>query len=95
MAIILNDLGFAMKATYCEVGDEKRSIVKMPMTDKGKKSHSGKVALRQDADGKFYTIDNLESDDDTLLQPVFEDGKLLREDTFQAIRARLGDELKL
>lgn len=90
-----DDLGFAMKATYCEVGDEKRSIVKFPMTDKGKKSHSGKVALRKDAAGNMYTIDNLDSDTDTLLQLVFEDGKLVREDTFQNIRARLGDELKL
>jgi nicotinamide phosphoribosyltransferase len=89
-----DDLGFAIKATYVEVGEERRSIVKFPMTDKGKKSHSGKVALRKNISG-FYTVDNLTDDSDSFLEDVFLDGKLVRETSFQEVRARIGDELKL
>lgn len=89
-----DDLGFAIKATYVEVGDDHRSIVKFPMTDKGKKSHQGKVALRKSITG-FRTVDNLTDDSDSYLEDIFIDGKLVRETTFQEIRTRIGDDLKL
>lgn len=90
-----DDLGFALKATYCEVNGEKRSIVKWPMTDKGKRSHQGKIALRIDTDGRYYTVDNLEDDSDSLLKTVFLDGKLVNEQSFNEIRERLLPKFKV
>lgn len=84
-----DDLGFALKATYCEINKEKRSIVKWPLTDKGKRSHQGRIALRLNSEGKYYTIDNLQDDNDTLLKTVFLDGKLLNPQTFNDVRNRL------
>lgn len=67
-----DDLGFAVKATYCEVNGKKVQIFKDPVTDPGKKSHKGKLKVIKTKDG-FETIDNIEDDSDTALELVCKD----------------------
>lgn len=83
-------LGFAIKATHCIVDGEDRDIVKDPITDHGKKSHKGYLALRQE-NGKYVTVDQLTEDqaNDTLLETVYLNGELVKEQTFSEIRNRL------
>ena len=74
-------LGWAMKATYCEVNGEGRAITKDPITDDGtKKSHSGILKVIQEN----YTYKVLQNQtweqfhvDDNELKLVFKDGKII------------------
>lgn len=90
--------GFAMKATYVIVNGEERLIFKDPKTDDGlKKSQRGRVAVVKDEYGNItcvdgldresYAVDGLQHFD--LLEPVFEDGELLRDESLQEIRETL------
>lgn len=71
-------------------------IYKNPKTDTGhfKKSHKGWIGVYKADDGSLYYKDNLTYDtkkvysDRDLLKPVFRDGKLLRNTTFNEIRQR-------
>lgn len=84
-----DDQGFAIKATYCEVNGETREIVKDPVTDPGKKSLKGMMALFKSEDtGEFFTADQVTADDEErgYLETVFEDGKLLKTYTLEDIR---------
>lgn len=52
-------LGWAMKATYCEINGVGRAITKDPITDDGtKKSHSGLLKVIKDSAGHFQLIQN-------------------------------------
>ena len=84
---------FAMKATYTIINGEERFIFKDPKTDNGiKKSQRGMVAVLQGEDGKIYFKDGLNAKDKEalkdidLLQDVFVDGKMVREQTLAEIR---------
>jgi nicotinamide phosphoribosyltransferase len=87
--------GFAMKATYAVVNGEERLIYKDPKTDDGtKKSQRGLVVVYQNSDDSISYTDNLtrtqlNSVRNNLLQPLFEDGELLRNDTLANIRTRI------
>jgi nicotinamide phosphoribosyltransferase len=73
--------GFAVKATYGEVQGEGRAIFKDPKTDDGAK-RSARGLLRVDrVQGVLTLKDNCtwEEANGGLLEPVFRDGKLLRE----------------
>lgn len=85
--------GFAIKSTACVINGREKQIFKDPKTDDGiKKSQKGRVIVYRDGDGKITFKDGfplgteLNAD---LLQPIFQDGKLLNETTFAEIRARL------
>ncbi|MBB6730647.1 nicotinate phosphoribosyltransferase [Cohnella zeiphila] len=88
--------GFALKSTYTVVNGEERKIYKDPKTDsnKFKKSQTGLVRVVAAEDGMEY-IDNLNReqyghyDDADLLEDVFVDGKLVREQTLGEVRAEL------
>jgi len=86
--------GFAMKATWVNINGEGRAIFKDPVTDAGlKKSARGRVAVwkQQGPDGtKLILIEGAtpEQEAASLLQPVWLDGKLLDNETFDVIRAR-------
>jgi nicotinamide phosphoribosyltransferase len=90
--------GFAMKATYCVVNGEGRDIYKQPRTDSKKNSHRGLIAVRRDGSGRlqahFPVSRTEEQSKDNLLQPVFENGKLLRRTTLAEIRAVVERELR-
>jgi len=83
--------GFAMKATWGQVGGEAREIFKDPITDDGaKKSAKGLLRVEQSDEG-FILKDRQTVDEEAggLLQTVFENGQLVRETTLADIRQRL------
>lgn len=84
--------GFALKSTACVINGEERQIFKDPKTDDGiKKSQKGKVIVYKE-DGKILFKDgyslNFDYEED-LLQPIFKDGVLVKNDIFATIRERL------
>lgn len=87
-------LRFAMKASACSRdGVHWKEIQKDPITDPGKRSKPGILALIKHSNGVYETIkqENL-GRRENLLTPVFENGKILRETTFDKIRERVNHE---
>lgn len=83
--------GFAMKATYGEVSHVGREIYKDPITDSGMKK-SAKGLLRVDKIGNDFILKDQctwEEEAGGELIPVFENGKLLVDQTLAEIRERL------
>ncbi len=82
-------LGWAMKASSAQVAGQWRDVYKDPITSQAKRSKRGRLALVQTATG-FETIrlDELNGRPN-LLEPVFENGVLLRQDTLATIRQRV------
>ena len=86
-------LGFAMKATYTEINGQGYEIYKDPKTGDGTKtSAKGLLVVENTLFGPAlfdqssrYTINKPSN----LLQPTFQDGKLLRETSLSEIRALL------
>lgn len=89
--------GIAFKATYCEVKNEGHLVYKQPKTDSGnfKKSQRGMVVVLRDENGKLYAKDHLTREEfydmksENVMRPIFEDGKMLVEDSMADIRERL------
>lgn len=87
-----DSLGFAMKATWCQVNGEPREIFKSPKTDSGmKKSLKGLIRVDKDPNGIYYATDCVSKEDEQggCLETVFEDGKLIKETSLREIRERL------
>lgn len=87
-----DSLGFAMKATWCQINGEEKEIFKQPKTDSGmKNSLKGLIQVLQDENGKYYAKDcvSLEEEVEGCLEEVFCDGVLLREQSLKNIRERL------
>lgn len=85
-------LGFAMKATFGVVNGEEREIYKDPKTDSGlKKSLKGLLQIYKDESGKIKVKDQCtwEEESQGLLEPVFKNGKLLKDFSLTEIRERL------
>lgn len=81
-------LRFAMKASAMQINGEWRDVYKQPITDSGKHSKRGRLAVIRDA-GTIKTIrEDVLSWESNLLRPVFRNGELLVDDSFDAIRAR-------
>ena len=88
--------GIAVKATYGEIGGRPLMICKDPKTDSGhfKKSQRGLCRVVRAEDGELicedgYDRNTLGDDAENLLQPVFRDGKMVKEFTLSEIRDRL------
>jgi len=86
----------ALKCTYAVINGEEKFIYKNPKTDNGvKKSQKGMVAVLRDENGVIYYKDELHKIDkdalmgEDLLIPIFEDGKLLIDDSLANIRVRM------
>lgn len=82
---------FAMKATHVVINGEEKSIMKDPKTDSGmKKSNTGRVWVHYNHNGEIVCTDGLGLNDyiktPNLLEPIFEDGKLLRNQSLSEIR---------
>lgn len=87
-----DSLGFAMKATWCQVNGEPREIFKSPKTDSGmKKSLKGLIRVDKDENGIYYATDCVSREQEAggCLETVFENGKLLKEVSMTEIRERL------
>lgn len=83
--------GSAIKATAGIVNGEFRELFKDPKTDDGvKKSARGYVRVEYE-NGRFILLDRQTEEEERagLLEPVFEDGELLRHETLDTIRKRL------
>ena len=80
---------FAMKASAICVDGTWRDVYKDPVTDSKKVSKRGRLALVRDGESYDTVRDDGVSDDDNILEPVFRDGQLLRDDSFEAIRSRV------
>lgn len=83
-----------IKATYCEIDGRPTPIFKDPKEGGFKKSQKGCCSVWENPDGTIgfcdgYTWAEVESDPMNLLQPVFRDGCMIREDSLAAIRNRL------
>lgn len=84
--------GSAMKATWVVINDEPHNIFKNPITDNGlKKSATGRLAVHAGMNGKLVLTEKAtpEQEETSLLQPVWENGKFLRKQTFSDVRATL------
>lgn len=87
-----DSFGSAVKATFAVVDGEKRNIQKNPATDDGtKKSATGRLAVAHEANGNLYQIQGATDDQikNSVLQPVWEDGKFLKTFSFAEARAQL------
>lgn len=85
---------FAMKASYARVNGEWRDVFKDPITDSGKRSKRGRLALIKSEKGTFHTI--RESDlagRENLLKVIYENGDLLQDWTLDEIRQRALSQL--
>ena len=87
--------GFALKSTYALINEEEKFLFKDPVTDNGiKKSQKGLVVVYKE-NGNIIYIDNLTLEqrenykDIDLLENVFVDGKLLRDESLSEIRERV------
>ncbi len=82
--------GTAMKATYGIVNDKKIELYKDPKTDssKTKKSARGLIRVEKDANSNFVMFDQQTWWDERggLLEPVYENGTMLRMQTLSEIR---------
>lgn len=87
-------LGFAMKATYAIINGEERMLFKDPKTDDGtKRSQRGRVVVfKNPNNGQITYVDGLNQEkeesmsDVNLLETVFENGKLVRDQSLSEIR---------
>ena len=81
---------FAFKCSATEVNGTWRDVMKDPITDPGKRSKAGRLALVC-KDGVYYTVREEEAEKLGLkneLVPVFKDGELLVDQSFAEIRER-------
>ena len=77
---------FAFKCSAVEVDGEWRDVMKDPVTDPGKRSKAGRMKLIRN-DGTFATVREDDEGED-LLETVFENGALVRRQSFADIRNR-------
>ena len=89
--------GFAMKATWVKIGGVGKDIYKTPKTDNGmKKSAKGRLAVAREAyAGDLVLIEQAtpRQECDSLLRPVWRDGELLVDETFDVVRNRARENL--
>jgi len=76
---------FAMKASWALIDGTEVEVFKDPVTDKVKHSKKGRLELYRDSDGDLFT--GVEGRGEGLLELVYEDGMLMRDMTFQEVRA--------
>jgi len=81
-------LKFAMKCSAIKINGMWQDVFKDPITDSGKQSKRGCLALVHGDDG-FKTVKKHETPlGQNLLEVVFKNGKLIRSQTFSDIRSR-------
>lgn len=85
--------GFAMKATWAQINGVGRDLFKAPVTDNGvKKSATGRLAVIDDDGLMLIEKATPEQEEASLLQPVWENGKFLRTQSFADVRATLRNQ---
>lgn len=87
-----DNLGFAMKATWCQINGEGKEIFKHPKTDDGtKNSLKGLIRVDKEGKGMYVAHDqvSVEEENKGLLETVFENGEMKKFSTFEEIRNNL------
>lgn len=91
-----DSFGLALKTTYVVVDGEERKVCKKPKTDSSKTSQNGLVCVYEEDGVITYqdgfikkTLEDFEKTHKPLLEPIFEDGKLLKEYSFIEVRERI------
>ena len=85
---------FAFKCSSVVVGDQEREVFKRPVTDGGKKSKAGRLKLIRDVGGHLRTVrETEEPNSPSLLQTAFENGRVVRHQSFDEIRRRAAEGL--
>jgi nicotinamide phosphoribosyltransferase len=82
---------FAFKCSSAEIDGEWRPVFKDPVTDPGKNSKKGRLALVEPKPGEFRTIEEVVGDSyetGDRLATVFEDGEVKKEYPLSEIRKR-------
>lgn len=82
---------YAMKCSSITVDGQERDVSKDPITDSGKRSKAGRLDLVKLADGNYQTVklnNGQLSNELSVMRAVYENGELLIDDTFEAIRNR-------
>jgi nicotinamide phosphoribosyltransferase len=74
---------FAYKCSEAKVNGQVVRVFKDPATDSGKRSKAGRLSLVREG-GRLTTVEG--EWHDTLLEPVFEDGRILRRFTLDEVR---------
>jgi nicotinamide phosphoribosyltransferase len=90
-----DSLGFAMKATWCQINGEAKEIFKNPKTDSGmKKSLKGLLQVYQE-DGVYKVKDQVSKEEEQqgCLLTVFRNGILYRGAFLDEIRSRLNQTI--
>ena len=80
-----------MKATWVKINDEGHDIYKTPKTDNGVKiSARGRLAVLRNEDGQLTLVEKATpaQEAESILRPVWKDGKPLNHETYDVIRAR-------
>jgi nicotinamide phosphoribosyltransferase len=92
---------FAIKASYVVIGGEEHLIYKDPKTDNGmKKSLKGLLVVVRNESGELTVIDGLNAEehakyaDKDLLEDVFIDGELIRDQSLGDIRGLLLSQME-
>ncbi len=85
----------AMKATWAQVNGEPRLLMKDPKTSAGAKRSAAGLLRVEEQNGTYVQHDHQtpEQEKGGALEPVFENGKLLREQSLAQIRARLAAQI--
>lgn len=78
---------FAFKCSWAEVDGQGVDVHKDPVTDSGKRSKRGMLELNQVSTGEVHTV-RRGDETKSLLQDVFVDGQIVREQTFDDVRKR-------
>ena len=76
---------FAMKASYARINDRDIDVFKDPVTDKGKRSKKGQLAL-VDRDGELKTVSMNKGMTQNILVPVFKNGAVLKRYSLKSVR---------
>lgn len=81
---------FAMKCSSIVVNGEQRDVYKSPITDMGKESKKGRVTLYKNENGYFTDLEG-RTDAVEVLETVFENGKIIKEYTFDEVRTNASE----
>lgn len=90
-----DSLGFAMKATWCQINGEAKEIFKNPKTDSGmKKSLKGLLQVYKE-DGVYKVKDQVSKEEEQqgCLRTVFKDGMLYKTEFLDTIRQNVNATL--
>jgi nicotinamide phosphoribosyltransferase len=82
---------FAFKCSAARIDEKWQPVFKDPITDPGKNSKHGRLALVEAESGDFHTMENVqgpELDNEDRLVTVFENGKILIKYDLDSIRER-------